>query len=407
MIKLLFPDSLKTPISVVESRFTFTKSETEDKLQRFFLNPFPKYKEKFAAWLFPLTNYDTEKCPKTGDGLTISDLLEKSVSNSQPSMISLIGPPGVGKTASLIYEATKRFIIFITAAEGESAMEDPSWVTFKSQLVSRENALQTAYNATRKSPSDWLEYQRNLRQNAVKYCCLYFVARILFFLWLKKLVPTLNEKQFFIAQLNGPSEHLGRAFSSLLNDENLDKAEGMLENLRLWLSEKKIVLTIAIDEAQILSQLANNCYLSLAAISKAVADNGQISTYYDKTTFPKQSYARGLLSVLVNIVSGRFSLIISGTKLSLGNTDVLESNLVKDSHHFRVHRFPYLNDCQVWSRLQSFLDLNNCHPNPEDLHYITGRLRWTDTIISELFNSIPDSGTTKQEHLSMQSVPHD
>ena len=390
MLQQLFPPSLETPISDVEARFAFSEEETRRNLQEFFLMPFPQYKQTLATWLLPLTKYDTKRSPKDRQGLTISDRLNVSKSCSQTCVISLIGPPGVGKTASLVHEATKRFVIFMTSAEGRNAGCDPNWTTFMSQLSTRETQLRRRYEQS-KSP-DFLRYHEELRVNASNYCCLYVIVRILFFVWLRGLVPTLTEKQFFLAQLNGPSRCQADAFLRLLDDTNLAQSELVLYDLWLWLKKEKITLTIVIDDAQLLMTPSN--YLSLRALY-LLRNHSSMLSVIAKDFQPKINYSRGLLSILVSKISNCFSTVLSGTQLSLSHADFPESSIGVPDTVLRVHQFPYLTERQIWKRLRTFLNLDSCSPS-DNLRLLTGRFRWADMVVSNLYSLEKAAGSKKQ-----------
>jgi hypothetical protein len=369
-----FPDAPK-----VENYFRSDLSR--EKLGRYYKVPLAHYMNSLAMWLQPIREYDESRVPRADNGKTLESFLDGAKKHSSKMCAAvLIGPPGVGKTASIIHQASKRFIIYLNPGSGLTEGGDFNLISTVHYL---DSALSAHALTTVMEFEQWKHFHSHRRLMVKQEFECEILARILFLRWLQERKPSLSPAEFFLAQINGPSLAISQIRQTLRSYDAGQITNELRATMAAYFSNSEVPV-VAIDEAQILAE--KGALMAESALHEASVTNWResFSVKNDYKT-PLTRYKRGYLVPLCEAAMTHMPIIIAGTKLSPSHLDILESTLMKPNTNCAyIMRFPVLDVNASWERLGSVLQLPSPNP-PKSLARLVGRFRWTDYIVTELY----------------------
>ncbi|RPB23667.1 hypothetical protein L211DRAFT_235418 [Terfezia boudieri ATCC MYA-4762] len=332
--------------------------------------------------------------PTTSTNETVSAIIQGDIGKQSGFYtIALIGRSGAGKTATIVSAARQHFVVyFVCSRKGDpqrSGIIDRSFNILAGEVAEYPDRSPnlTTFDEIRSN-------NEHLKMRVVDRVKVELLARLLFLCMLFKKNQNLTPEEYFREQINGASEAI-HAIVLQLKLYCIDSIDLLLTNVRQELRKKiddSRGLVVAVDEAQI----AEKFILSgrFIAPSKELLPDSQL--FNSKGRVHKE-YTRGFFTPLCATLSIYTTLVVLGTSLSLSHTDRLESAISKQSYLQVIHNFPSASESQVVGLLKRSLNLEDCDIDASKHQKLSGRLRFSASIITHFNQS--DLSDCKQKRL--------
>jgi hypothetical protein len=329
-------------------------------------------------------------------------------------MLVFIGRSGVGKTSTIAQLATKHFVVYMLCS-ALYARASPGFPPDSNYLeMGRE--INNFFTTT--STFSWnrlKELDEKRKAKAYARTQVEILARFLFLRLLLEQDAELTPRNFFFYQLQAAGRE---AIAKLVTECANYKAQsvaGMLETTKHTLKNllgPKHALIFAVDEAHIADEVLRDKLISPSALAKekvvteislltVKTNTGLSESMFDKRrgdVFPQ--YRRGYLTLLRAVLSHLgCPVILAGTEFSLCDAERVYTSIGKPDRLVKIVHFPVVSSSQVFSLLNSALDLSDCKIKDDQLLLLEGRTRFTARVITALFELPYTSNNTKQEML--------
>ncbi|KAF9406501.1 hypothetical protein BGZ76_006319, partial [Entomortierella beljakovae] len=314
------------------------------------------------------------KEPSTANNETLHDIIESDIPRtSNHTVVTMIGRPGSGKTATVIAQAMRHFVVYCVCSP---------------------------LNNARLSEADYIIWDDMLTLTVKKRIRVEFLGRLLFLYLLFSINRDITPQQYFHEQINGGT----RMIESLI-DDLLQYTPRTITNmltaiqlkLRTLMAPQKRGLVIAVDEAQhAISSILPKRFISPMALAKKrqfLAQKGGLIEHYLRGFFAP------LLSVLGEIPA---TVVVLGTSLSLQVVDQVTSAISKGEDYFKsIVKFPRFDVDEMRQLLSSLLAISKRDlPQNEDLYMLTGRTCFTMAIIRQLIDESLLERMNKRQRLT-------
>ncbi|KAF9284123.1 hypothetical protein BGZ68_004905 [Mortierella alpina] len=337
------------------------------------------------------------KEPTSSDNKTLREIVESDIGKTTDlSVVALVGRSGSGKTATVIDLAKRHFVVYCVCSnprsEGDPDFMDRNFSSLAKNVEQMCQALPTPSSLKQRLDND-----SRLKSLAGDRVELEFLARLSFLQLLLNNDAQLTPEQFFREQINGGAVTIGTLVGKLRAFEP-DTIRDMLnftqDKLAAHLNRHRQGLVIALDEAHI----AGSHILPREFISPT-ATNTTDELFNGKGEL-KERYCRGFLTPLCATLRGvRATLVVLGTSLLLQDAIHVYSAVGKRTNFHRIMQFPSFDDQDVENVLSSLIDTSGCTLPYVKRRKLTGRARFSVSVIRELFEFHHTDPQTKQTKL--------
>jgi len=366
-------------------------------LGRFYYKVLP-YGTKADKMILAMFGQILEKEPMTDKGETLLDLVKNDIGEtSHHRVVAMVGRSGAGKTATVVDLAIKHFVVYCVCSDPNS-MADMDFADQNFVLLARDVEEIASNMCTPETLQAVKNNDSLLKRLAGDRVNLEFLARLLLLQLLFKMKPELTPEQFFREQMNGGTTTIGKFMGKLRQYDKITISNMLLvlqEDLKKRLNNQNQGLVIALDEAHI----AGNRILAGKLISpSALSKNKEICNHKNDL---KEQYRRGFLTPLCATLSNNVhaTLVVLGTSMTLSDADHVYTAISKPTNLKRITKFPLINEQDVVNLLKKAIDLSDCEISTAKRRRLTGRPRFSASVISQLEKQDSDT-CTKQEVLN-------
>ncbi|KAK3805922.1 MAG: hypothetical protein J3Q66DRAFT_360046 [Benniella sp.] len=323
------------------------------------------------------------KEPMSDDNRTLREIVESDIGKTTDlSVVAMVGRSGSGKTATVIDLARRHFVVYCVCSSprslGRIDFKDRNFSTLAKDVEQMCQALSKPSSSRQRLDND-----SRLKRLAGDRVELEFLARLLFLQLLLNNDAQLTPEQFFREQTNGGATTIGALVEKLRMFE-ASTIRSMLnftqDKLAVHLNRQRQGLVVALDEAQIAeSHILPREFISSNATNKT-------DELLDSKGELKEEYCRGFLTPLCAALGDvRATLVVLGTALSLQNVDHVYSAVSKRTNIHRIMQFPSFDDQEVENVLSNLIDTSSCTLPHAKRRKLTGRARFSVSVIRELF----------------------
>ncbi|KAF9972495.1 hypothetical protein BGZ75_001481, partial [Mortierella antarctica] len=383
---------------------SITAAEVEaaqkEKLGPFFKKPLP-YGTTASSMILAMLGMVLDKEPTSSDNRTLREIVESDIGKTTDlSVVALVGRSGSGKTATVVDLARRHFVVYCVCCDPRSMsspdFKDPNFIRLARDV---ERMCVSLPKPEPESLHDLIENDSTLKRRAGDRVELEFLARLLFLQFLFNNNPDLEPLQFFREQTNGGATTIRtlvnklRAYDTgtigLMHDQVQNKLAG-------YLTKRGLGLVIALDEAQV----AGNRILAGQFIAPSSLGGNQ--NILGGKNQVQNRHRRGFLTPLCATLGDvRATLVVLGTSLSLQDADHVYSAVGKRTNFHRVMQFASFDDQDVENVLSNLIDTSGCTLPHVKRRKLTGRARFSVSVIRELFEFHHTDPQTKQTKLEM------
>ena len=375
---------------------TDVKIAQKEKLGPFYKKPLP-YGATAGSMNLAMLGMVLDKEPTSSDNRTLREIVESDIGKTTNlSVVAMVGRSGSGKTATVIELARRHFVVYCVCSNprsrGHPDFKDRNFSALAKDVEQMCQALPMPGSRAQRMDND-----SRLKKLAGDRVELEFLARLLFLQLLFNNNAQLTPEQFFREQTNGGAVTIGvlvdrlRVFESRTIRTMLNFTQ---DKLAVHLNRQRQGLVVALDEAQIAGgHILPGEFISPTAITKT----DEIFNGKDEL---KERYGRGFLTPLCATLGDvRATLVVLGTSLSLQDADHVYSAVGKRTDFHRIMQFPSFDDQDVEDVLSELVDISDCTLPHVKRRKVTGRARFSVSVVRELFELHHTDPHTKQTKL--------
>ncbi|KAG0335184.1 hypothetical protein BG004_000104 [Podila humilis] len=341
------------------------------------------------------------KEPTSTSGKTLREIVESDIGKTTNlSVVTMVARSGSGKTATVVELAKSRFVIYCVCVEGCSLsfpdFKDLNFVNLAWDV--EEICARIPKPGPASSLHDLVKYDATLKRQVGYRIEREFLARMLFLQHLFNNNPDLEPLQFFREQTTGGAITI-QTRVDMLHDygtETISLMHSEVHNkLARYLAERRQGLVIALDRAHVAeSRILYRQFIAPSSLS----GNRNI---LDGRNQVQKMHRRGFLTPLCETLSKmRATLVILGTSLTLQDADQVYAAVGERTNFHKIVRFPVYNHRDdVEQILSELIDISDCTIPHDMLRKLTGRARFSVSVVDELFERYRIASYSKQDRL--------
>ncbi|KAG0019239.1 hypothetical protein BGZ82_000211 [Podila clonocystis] len=374
------------------------KAAQKEKLGPFYKKALP-YGTTASSMNLAMLGMVLDKEPTSSDNRTLRDIVESDIGKTTGhGVVAMVGRSGSGKTATVIELAKKHFVVYCVCCDPRSMsspdFKDPNFITLARDV---ERMCVSLPKPEPESLHDLIENDSALKRRAGDRVELEFLARLLFLQLLFTNDPDLAPLQFFREQTNGGATTIETLVNKLraYDTGTISVMHRQVQNkLAGYLTKRGLGLVIALDEAQVAgSRILAGQFIapsSLGGNQNILGGKNQVQNRH------RRGFLTPLCATLGNV---RATLVVLGTSLSLQDADHVYSAVGKRTNFQKITTFPLFDDQDVEDVLSELVDISDCTIPHAKRRKLTGRARFSASVVREIFELHHTEPHTKQTKL--------